>query len=681
MPTLFEFLPIGAYRSSPDGKQLRANAALVKLNGYDSEAQMLAAVNSIGQEWYVDPHRRSEFMRHMEEDGSVVNFVSEIYRHKTRERIWIREAAHAVRDEAGVLVYYEGTVEDITDSHLNQQALAVSEERWKLALDSTGDGVWDWYIQTGDEFFSKRCKEIYGYAEDEIPNRADAFDGRTHPDDVEQMERDRADHFNGKTPVYSNEHRIRCKDGSWKWVLTRGIVIARDADGQPLRMVGTHSDITERKEAEALVWQQANFDPLTGLPNRRMLRQRLEESLVRSQAQQQALAVIFVDLDHFKEVNDSLGHESGDLLLIEAARRIQQCVGERDTVARMGGDEFTILLNGANDLSALETTLQHVLLRLSSAFQVRSEQVFVSASLGVAMYPADAAVVEDLFKHADQALYVAKGAGRNRVSFYTPALQEAAQVRLRLATDLRTALTEQQFEVVYQPIVHLASGHIRKAEALLRWHHPTRGLISPSLFIGIAESNGTIINIGEWVFRQAAHQAQRWQSRFHAQFEISVNASPVQFHHQGARPQWSQQLQTMGLRAGSVAIEITEGVLLDDNEEVATQLADLRAGGCCISLDDFGTGYSSLTYLQRYPIDTIKIDQSFVRNLQPGSTDLALCKAIIVMAHELGMRVVAEGVETQAQRDLLHAAGCDFGQGYWFAKPMSVQNFEAFMAG
>ena len=228
--------------------------------------------------------------------------------------------------------------------------------------------------------------------------------------------------------------------------------------------------------------------------------------------------------------------------------------------------------------------------------------------------------------------------------------------------------------------MHLASGHIRKAEALLRWNHPTKGLISPATFIGIAESNGTIINIGAWVFQQAAHQAQRWQAHFHAQFEISVNASPVQFHHQGARPQWSQQLQTMGLRAGSIAIEITEGVLLDDSEEVAAQLADLRTGGCCISLDDFGTGYSSLTYLQRYPIDTIKIDQSFVRNLQPGSTDLALCKAIIVMAHELGMQVVAEGVETQAQRDLLHAAGCDFGQGYWFAKPMSVQNFEAFMA-
>ena len=449
MPTLFEFLPIGAYRSSPEGKQLRANAALVKLNGYDSEAQMLAAVNSIGLEWYVDPQRRNDFMRHMEVDGNVMNFVSEIYRHKTRERIWIREAAHAVRNEAGVLVYYEGTVEDITESYLNQQALAVSEERWKLALDSTGDGVWDWYIQTGDEFFSKRCKEIYGYSEAEIPNRADAFDGRTHPDDIGQMERDRAAHFNGETPVYSNEHRVRCKDGSWKWVLTRGIVMARDADGKPLRMVGTHSDITERKVAEALVWQQANFDPLTGLPNRRMLRQRLEESLVRSEAQQQSLAVVFVDLDHFKEVNDSLGHECGDLLLIEAARRIQQCVGERDTVARMGGDEFTILLNNSNDLSVLETTLQHVLLRLCSAFQVRGEQVFVSASLGVAMYPADATVVEDLFKHADQALYVAKGAGRNRVSFFTPALQEAAQVRLRLATDLRVALTENQFEVVY----------------------------------------------------------------------------------------------------------------------------------------------------------------------------------------------------------------------------------------
>ena len=680
MLSLFEFLPIGAYRTSADGKLVRANATWVRMNGYSSEAEMIAAIDHVADAWYADPQRRVAFMAQMETQGHVINFVSEIYRHKTLERIWVREAAHAVRDEQGNVLYYEGTVEDITESHMTQLSLEQSEERWKLAMDSSGDGVWDWYVQTGDEYFSKRCKEIYGFEEHEIADRAEVLDGRTHLDDVVQMQRDREDHFSGKTAVYRNEHRILCRNNTWKWVLSRGIVIARDADGKPLRMIGTHSDITERKASEAQIWRQANFDQLTGLPNRRMLRTRLEEALSRSQNHDAKLAVVFVDLDHFKEVNDTLGHEAGDLLLVEASQRIQKSLGGSDTVARMGGDEFTLVINHVTDLAALEIQLQNILEKLARAFPIRTEQVFVSASLGVALYPDDATTVEDLFKHADQALYVAKGAGRNRYSFFTPALEEAAQNRLRLAADLRGALAANEFEVVYQPIVHLASGEVSKAEALLRWHHPQRGLVSPAQFISIAESTGMIIAIGEWVFQQAAAQVAPWQKRYDPHFQISVNKSPVQFHYRGGHALWADQLHAMGLDGKSIAVEITEGVLLDSGAAVAQQLAALRAGGCAISLDDFGTGYSSLTYLQRFAIDVIKIDQSFVCNLATRSTDLALCRAIIVMAHELGLTVVAEGVETEEQRDLLIGIGCDYGQGYWFAKPLSAQAFELFMA-
>ncbi|QTN30438.1 EAL domain-containing protein [Rhodoferax sp. AJA081-3] len=595
-------------------------------------------------------------------------------------QILVREAAHAVRDADGTLLYYEGTIEDITASHLAQVALTESEERWKLALESTGDGVWDWYVQTGVEFYSRRCKEIYGFAEDEIPNRSDALDGRTHPDDVAQMQRDRDAHFDGETETYTNEHRILCKDGTWKWVLTRGMVISRDAQGKPLRMTGTHTDISDRKNAEALIWKQAHYDSLTGLPNRRMLRQRLDAAIQHCQQSQQDLAVLFIDLDHFKEVNDTLGHDNGDLLLVQAAQRILDCVGPDDTVARMGGDEFTVVLCGAHDARQVEVVLHNILARLASAFQLGSEQVFVSASIGVAQYPHNATVVEELLKHADQALYVAKGAGRNRFSFYTPALQEAAQLRARLAADLRTALQQQQFELLYQPIVHLATGHIHKAEALLRWHHPQRGTVSPAQFIPIAESTGLIIGIGEWVFQQAAQQVVQWRGPYGSDFQISINKSPVQFHRsEKTLDAWSLHLQSLGLSGSSIAVEITEGLLLDTNEDVTQQLGALRAAGMAVSLDDFGTGYSSLTYLQKFDIDFIKIDQSFVRNLKPASTDLALCKAIILLAHDLGMRVVAEGVETQEQRDLLLAAGCDFGQGYWFARPMAVAAFEVFM--
>jgi diguanylate cyclase (GGDEF)-like protein len=495
---------------------------------------------------------------------------------------------------------------------------------------------------------------------------------------------DRDAHLTGSSPAYVNEHRVQCKNGEWKWVLSRGMVVARNHDGQPLRMIGTHTDISGRKRAETLIWQQANFDALTGLPNRRMLRQQLDVSLLRAAQHGRPVAVAFIDLDHFKEVNDTLGHDFGDMLLVQAAQRIRQATDSSDTVARMGGDEFTVVVSditaGDHMGDQLSQRLAALLDALSQGFELRGQTVFVSASIGVALYPTDATQVEDLFKHADQALYSAKGAGRNRFCFFTPSLQVAAQQRARLDADLRLALPLQQLEVVYQPIVDMVTGQVRKAEALLRWHHPVLGPVSPVQFIPIAESSGLIIPLGDWVFAQAVEQVAAWRHRFDAAFQISVNKSPVQFHRKASLNQkWAHQLAQRGMPGSAIAIEITEGLLLDTSPLVTDHLAELRQAGIDVSLDDFGTGYSSLTYLQKLAIDYIKIDQSFVRNLQPGSTALSLCKAIIVMAHELGMRVVAEGVETEMQRDLLLHAGCDHGQGYLFARPMSSAAFEAWM--
>ena len=681
LSTLFEFLPIGAYRSSPSGQILRINSAMVRLNGYTSATDLMADAN-ISADWYIEPNRRAQFRALMERDGHVVDFVSEIHPIRAERRIWIREHAHAVRDKNGTVIFYEGTVEDITAHRAAQAELLRSEEHWKLALDSTGDGVWDWHIQAGQEFYSKRYKEMYGYSQDKVWQRSDDYADLVHSDDKAQLINDQQAYFAGQSASFSNEHRVRCADGSYKWVLSRGMVIAWDANCKPLRMIGTHTDISARKAVEALVWQQANFDALTGLPNRRMLRQRIEADIVRCQEFGEAIAVVFIDLDHFKEVNDTLGHDQGDLLLIQAAARIQACVQPQDTVARMGGDEFTLVLCDAANGPALRLVLQSILASMVSAFQLGAEQVFVSASLGVAIYPQDALLVEDLFKHADQALYVAKGEGRNRYSFFTPLLQHAAQTRARLASDLRLALPQQQFKLVYQPIVCLHTGAIHKAEALLRWHHPQRGLVSPAQFISIAESSGQIIEIGDWVFQQAALQVKLWRTTLHAGFQISVNKSPVQFHNE-SRVQMPgiAYLNALGLPGNSMAVEITEGLLLDAsrNAGVTEHLHSLRQAGMAVSLDDFGTGYSSLTYLQKFAIDYVKIDQSFVRNLKVGSTDLALCQAIIAMAHALAMKVVAEGVETAEQRDLLVAAGCDFGQGYLFAHPMDAAAFEAFV--
>ena len=594
-------------------------------------------------------------------------------------RIWVHSVS-VVSRENGEVRKRTSVIQDITERKRAQAALQESEDRWKLALEGAGDGVWDWYVQTGVEIFSRRCKEMYGYSDQELADRSSALDQLTHPDDIAQVTKDRQAHFDGLTPTYINEHRILCKDGSWKWILSRGMVISRNAQGKPLRMIGTHTDITERKNSEAMIWQQANFDTLTGLPNRRMLRDRLEQKIKKSDREGLELAVLFIDLDHFKEVNDTLGHDAGDSLLIEAARRIRHCVRESDTVARMGGDEFTIVLAELHEDPWLDRVMQSLLSALSALFQIGNEQVYVSASIGITMYPADAREVEDLFKNADQALYVAKGAGRNRFSFFTPALQEAAQNRVRLANDLRQGLAERQFHVAYQPIVNLRDGSVRKAEALIRWQHPTRGMISPSEFIPVAESSGLIVEIGEWVFHQAAAQAGRWRTTHHPSFQVSVNKSPVQFHNDAGRQHtWVNHLKELGLNGDSVVVEITEGLLLDTSASVTEQLLQLRDAGVQVSLDDFGTGYSSLTYLQRFDIDFIKIDQSFVRHLIPECTELALCKAIIVMAHELGMQVIAEGVETASQRDLLAAAGCDFGQGYLFSRALPADEFDAFM--
>ena len=681
---LFDRLPIGAYRSTPAGRQLRANAALVRLNGYASEEEMLAATNDLERGWYIHPGRRQLFKALIERDGQVTDFVSEVYRHKTRERIWVRETAYAVRDAQGQVVYYEGTVEDITERHLAANALSDSETRWRLALDAAGDGVWDWRVQTGEEFYSDRLLHMFGFKRGELAHSVAALDERTHPDDLAQMAVDREAHFSGRTPTYVNEHRVRCKDGSWKWVLSRGMVVSRDAQGQPLRMIGTHTDITQRKHAEELIWHQAHIDALTGLPNRRMLRQRLNEALAHARQTESALAVVFMDLDNFKQVNDTLGHHEGDALLVEAAHRIQQHMGRTDTLARMGGDEFTLVLAGlpagADPVALLGPRLDGLLDALQQPYLLGQSEVFVSASMGLAMYPADASQIEDLLRHADQALYAAKGAGRNRWCVFTPAMQAAAQWRARLDADLRTALEAGQLSVVYQPIVNMLSGRVCKAEALLRWHHPELGAISPAQFIPVAETSGQILALGDWVFTQAAHQVRHWRSVLDAEFQVSVNKSPVQCHRSPAlSSRWVDELAQMGLPCSSLCIEITEGLLLDTHPDVTRHLGELRAAGMTVSLDDFGTGYSSLTYLQKLDIDCLKIDQSFVRNLSPGSTDLTLCKAIIAMAHELGMQVVAEGVETEQQHQLLMEAGCDHGQGYWYGRPMPPAQFEAWV--
>lgn len=429
-------------------------------------------------------------------------------------------------------------------------------------------------------------------------------------------------------------------------------------------------------ESEEIIWQQANFDLLTGLPNRSMLLDHLEQEMKKTLRSKEPLALLLLDLDLFKEINDTLGHDIGDQLLQQTADRLRACVLDVDTVARLGGDEFTVILTDLTDPHRPIQVAENILRSLSEPFQLGAETTYISVSIGITLFPTDATNSEALLKHGDQAMYAAKNEGRNRYHFFTPAMQEAAQQRMRIINDLRTAITEQQFLVHYQPIIELQTGAIYKAEALVRWQHPKRGLVSPVEFIPLAEETGMIKDLGNWVFHQAIDQIAQWRDWHNIAVQISVNKSPVQFRDENpTAPSWLEHLKSRDLPRRSVIVEITEGLLLDGHQHVREKLKAFHDAGLEVALDDFGTGYSSLAYLKKFDIDYLKIDQSFIRNLSAESDELALCEAIIVMSHKLKIKVIAEGVETEQQRQLLLNAGCDYAQGYLFSKPVAADEF------
>ncbi|HJV76215.1 MAG TPA: diguanylate cyclase, partial [Noviherbaspirillum sp.] len=385
-------------------------------------------------------------------------------------------------------------------------------------------------------------------------------------------------------------------------------------DGSVQSRVALFSDITKAKESDELIWRQANYDALTCLPNRSMFLDRLTQTLKIAQRSGQHAALLFIDLDTFKEVNDTLGHSAGDRLLQSVAQRLRACVRESDTVARAGSDEFAVILGELRNTHGVERTLQVILHALAEPYHIGGEQVFITASIGVTFYPEDGAEAEVLLKNSDQAMYAAKAQGRNRYSYFTSSMQELAQARKRLISDLRVALIEKQFCVFYQPIMDLATGTIHKAEALVRWQHPERGLVSPGEFIPVTEETGMITELGDWLFHQVARQAAAWRSRYHPAFQISINVSPVQFREPGIdNAGWLRHLEALNLPGQSVVVEITEGLLMDAAPQVTQQLLAFRDRGVQVALDDFGTGYSSLAYLKKFDIDYLKIDQAFVR--------------------------------------------------------------------
>lgn len=457
------------------------------------------------------------------------------------------------------------------------------------------------------------------------------------------------------------------------------IVAIKDVDGMVQQYMAIFSDITRRKRDEQKIWRQANFDALTGLPNRTLFTDRLAQALQAAHHEGWQVALMFIDLDRFKWVNDTLGHNAGDHLLQEVAHRLKSCVNEMATVARLGGDEFTVVLPDIGSPHEAEQAAEYILRRLAEPILLDGHETFVSGSIGITFYPRDADSIEDLMRNADSAMYRAKQAGRNTYRYFTQEMNEAAVRRLRLEHDLRRALDRGEFELYYQPIVNGSDAALLGAEALLRWHHPELGMVSPDEFIPLAEEIGVIALLGKWVLLQAIRQCAAWREQGR-ELVVAVNVSSEQCKVDGCWDSVQQALQQWGLPPGALKLEITERLMMEHTDEVVAMLNRLRAAGVHLAVDDFGTGYSSLSYLKRFPIDMLKIDREFIEGLPGNPDNVALVEAIIAMAHSLDLRVVAEGVETIEQEAFLRRLGCDMMQGFYYARPMPADAFSEYMA-
>lgn len=554
------------------------------------------------------------------------------------------------------------------------QQTQAAEERYSLAARGANDGLWDWDLQTGIVYFSSRWKTMLGYAEDAIGTGSHEWLDRVHPDDRQRVEAELAVHTDGLTPHFESEHRVRDVHGRYRWVLSRGIAV-RDSAGVATRMAGSQTDITDRKQVEEQLRHDALHDSLTGLANRQYFLDRLGWTLARMKRQPgTACAVLFVDLDRFKVINDSLGHGVGDDLLIGVVQRWQQCLRPHDTFARLGGDEFTILVDDVTTAADAAHVADRLQAALRLPFNLGGIEIFTSASIGIALCSSPQTRPDELLRDADSALYRAKAQGKACYAVFDQSMHARAVARLQLESELRRGIERRQFVVHYQPIVATRHGQVVGFEALVRWQHPERGLVPPGEFIPVAEETGVIQQLGTLVLQTACRQARLWDAQFPhlADLTVSVNVSGSQFAHVGFVAQLKACLDETQLPPHRLRIEITESVMMENAAVAADMLQAIRDLGVRISIDDFGTGYSSLGVLHHMPIDMLKIDRSFLNGLGLDGDQKQMVATIVMLAHNLRMEVVAEGIETDEQVTYLCAVGCDYGQGYLWGHPMDA---------
>jgi diguanylate cyclase (GGDEF)-like protein/PAS domain S-box-containing protein len=555
------------------------------------------------------------------------------------------------------------------------EALRRSEERYALAVRGANDGLWDWDLTTDRIYYAPRWKSMLGYEDGQIGDCIREWFNRVNPLDVNQVKAEVSDHLAGKTSHLETEHRMLHDDGTYRWVLTRGLAV-RDNHGKAVRMAGSQSDITRRKMAEYRLQHDALHDSLTGLPNRTLLLDRLGQAVARTKRRPESrFGVLFLDIDGFKHINDSLGHQIGDQLLNAFSRRLEHCMREADTVARLGGDEFVSLIDDVESHEVILGLADRMLESLRTPFLLDGHEFVVGASIGVALSGSNDESAEAIVRNADIAMYRAKYRGKGGYVVFDEAMHANAVNRLQMETDLRQASKRGEFQLHYQPIVSLRTGRVKSFEALLRWFHPDRGLVSPDDFIPLAEETKLILPMGLWVISTAARQLRKWQVEFgrNAPLSISVNLSCRQFSQRDLVYQVQRALLETGLDPRCLNMEITESAIMEHVESASSALSNLKSLGIKLSMDDFGKGYSSLSYLHQFPFDTLKIDRSFIACIGDAGENTEIVRTIVSLAKSLKLKVVAEGVETESQLFQLKDLGCDFGQGYFFSRALCAE--------
>lgn len=791
-----------AFRTSPDLPVQHVTPNVANLIGTDAQTLINGDTKFVS---LIHPDDIDSFLAEMRAAlaGNQPHVTHQPYRIKRADATyrWVYQTAAVHQRHDGTDSYLNAFLIDITERIRAEEALRASEERLKLVLQGNNEGWWDWNIPSGTLHFSHVWETMLGFQPGDLPNHVVSWEQLIHPEDLDHVMARLNGHLAGGSEIYESEHRIRNKDNTWTWVRSRGKVVERDRHNRPVRMVGTHSDIsaskameyelklssavfehthegvmitdgsghivavnnaftnitgyareeslgetpallrsgrqghefyrqlwrqlldtgnwsgeiwnrrkqgdtypqwldisavrntegrvdnyvavfsdiTPLKESEAQLHRLAYHDALTGLPNRILFRDRIEQAIARADRLGEKIALLFIDLDRFKNINDSLGHNFGDDLLLATAQRLVEELHGEDTVARIGGDEFTIIVDSSPSLRNVGRMAAKLIELLKEPFLINEQTIYISASIGISIFPDNGKTVDELTQAADTAMYKAKDNGRCSYQFYTPEMTNRLFQQVVLEADLRRALEQQEFRLFYQPQVDLTTGKIIGAEALIRWQHPEMGLVPPVRFLGAAEESGLIVDIGTWVLREACRQAREWLDNGLPIQHVAVNLAGRQIQRNDLPDIVAQALRDSGLSAEYLELEIVEEVIMAHLDQAVDVLTRTKQLGVTLALDDFGTGYSSLGYLKRLPVDQLKIDRSLIGDIPLDRNDEAIARAVIAMGHSLGLVVTAEGVENSEQREFLIREGCDRAQGWLYSPPLASEVFDSFL--